>query len=108
MRNDLEHEVQCAIHHYLTLKRIMHWAIPNGGYRSRSEGGRFKAEGVLAGVADMMLLLPGMPVFVEVKTSKGRQSVSQVCFQKAVEVLGYRYLIWRSVDDAVSWVRANV
>lgn len=99
-----EHNIQVAIVRYLRLRGFEVFAIPNGGRRDAVTGAKLKAEGATAGVADLEILLPiGNALFVEVKTAKGRQSDEQKEFQRRVESLGFNYLIWRSVDDAVKW-----
>ena len=42
--------------------------------------------------------------FVEVKTRIGRQSAEQKSFQQEVGKLGFEYLVWRSLDDAIAFV----
>jgi len=53
------------------------WHTPNGGGRSRAEAGRFKAEGVLAGVPDIQILYRERVLFLELKTDAGRLSAAQ-------------------------------
>lgn len=85
------------------------YAVPNGDKRDAIVGARLKQEGVLAGVADLHILLPGgRIIFVEMKTKQGKQSENQKKFQDTVENLGFEYLIWRSIDDAISWVKNNL
>ena len=96
-----EHNIQVGIVQYLRLRGFEVFAIPNGGRRDAVTGAKLKAEGVTAGAADMIILLPiGNVLFVEVKTAKGRQSPEQKAFQERVESLGFNYVIWRSVEDA--------
>ncbi|MDO5650141.1 MAG: VRR-NUC domain-containing protein, partial [Gallicola sp.] len=62
------------------------FAVPNGGARSRVTGAILKAEGVLRGVSDLILLYPAQgyhALLIELKTEKGRQSDTQKAFQKA-------------------------
>lgn len=78
------------------------FAVPNGGTRTPTEGAILKAEGTLAGVADLILLYPangfhGMAI--EMKTLSGRQQPSQREWQLAIEGYGYLYVICRSVED---------
>lgn len=54
--------------------------IPNGGTRSKSEAGRFRAEGVKAGVPDICLPVArggyhGM--YIEMKRRKGGQGIAR-------------------------------
>ena len=65
-------------------------AIPNGSQRSRTTGARLKAEGVVAGVPD--LLVPAWNLWVEMKRADGG-AVS------AVQKEWHRYL--ESIDHTV-------
>lgn len=83
------------------------FAVPNGGARNRITGAILKSEGVIPGVADMILLLPRggyHALCIEMKTETGRQSESQKAWQKAVELEGYRYAVCRSVREFVEVV----
>lgn len=79
------------------------FAVPNGGWRSEATAARLKREGVVAGVADLLLLAPGADgahaLCVEMKTDKGRQSPEQMDWQRRVTARGYRYVVCRSLDD---------
>lgn len=78
-------------------------AVPNGGYRNRITAAIMKTEGVVAGVADLILFVPNSKwhgLAIEMKNgSKGRQSDYQKQWQAAVESQGYRYLVIRSFDE---------
>ena len=67
--------------------------------RSRSNGYLLKGIGLTAGVADMTYLSPKGAVFLEFKTPKGKQSLSQKWWQGVVEAVGYKYVVIRSVED---------
>lgn len=110
MIKESEHQIQKAIVQLLSYCGVMHWATPNGGIRDKVTASKLKREGVIPGVSDLIILQNSSrgPLFVEVKTSKGRQNENQVKFQEDVERLGYRYLIWRSVDDCDRWIKENV
>lgn len=92
---------------YPKLARLL-FAVPNGGARRPIEGKIMKAEGTLAGVSDLLLLYPSKgyhALCIEMKTEKGRQQPSQKLFQRAVEEMGYKYIICRSFDDFVNEIR---
>lgn len=77
------------------------FAVPNGGRRNAREAAIMKAEGVVAGVADLLLLVPRGDrgaLCVEMKTGKGRQSAAQREWQRAAEAAGNRYVVCRSLD----------
>jgi len=78
------------------------FAIPNGSQRDVITGKRLKDEGVVAGVADLFLSVARNGyhgLYIEMKTDKGRQSPSQIEFQRNVEAQEYRYVVCRSLDD---------
>lgn len=78
------------------------FAVPNGGGRSRIEAAIMKGEGVTAGVADLLLLVPSGEhpyLCIEMKTASGRQSPAQREWQAEVEGTGGRYVVCRSLDD---------
>lgn len=99
-----EHEIQQAIHRFLTIEGIFHFAVPNGEKRDVRVGARLKEEGVLPGVSDLVLILPERVVFVEIKTVAGRLSPAQCAFREVVQGLGHSYMVWRSLDDCIDFL----
>lgn len=94
---------------YPKLARLL-FAVPNGGGRSKVEAGIMKAEGVTAGVSDLILLVPRGghgALCIEMKTdSRGsRQSEAQKEWQKDVESQGYLYVVVRTLDEFMKVVR---
>lgn len=76
--------------------------IPNGVATTERQGAILKAEGMLAGVADLLLLLPAQGytlLAIEMKTDKGRQSPRQQAWQQEAERHGIRYEVVRSFDE---------
>lgn len=83
------------------------FATPNQALRSPRNASRMKAEGMVAGVADLVLLVSRggyNALCIEVKTEKGRQSPSQREWQQAVEKHGSKYVIVRSVDQFIELI----
>lgn len=95
----LEHPIQVQICKYLKARNIYFFAVPNGEKRSMITGKKLKEEGVLAGVSDLVVLLKSTPIFIEVKTLKGKQSLEQLEFETKVTQLGYPYYLVRSAED---------
>lgn len=84
------------------------FAVPNGGARNTLEAARLKAEGVRAGVADILICVPrgGYGCLgLEFKTARGRQSDAQKAWQAAFEQAGNMYAVVRSVGEAADVVR---
>lgn len=109
-----EHNIQCACVRWFNLQwpqyRGLLFAIPNGGARSKATAGKLKAEGVVPGVADLILLVPKLMMIemnpfiicglcIEMKTAKGRQSPEQKEWQEMVESKGYKYAVCHSLDE---------
>ena len=86
---------------YPKLRKLL-FAVPNGGARDRVTGAILKAEGVVAGVADLLLLVPSglyHGLCIEMKTKEGRQSDSQKEWEQAVTAQGYAYSLVRTFAD---------
>ena len=67
-----------------------------------SQGRILKAEGLLAGEADIHLYVARQGfhgLFIEMKTATGRQSENQQTFEKAITKQGYKYCVCRSFDE---------
>lgn len=112
---DEEHRLQTACVSWFRLAypkwAQLLFAVPNGGRRDAVTGARLKAEGVVPGVSDLLLLVPAHRIehdvvialwhgfCIEMKTLKGRQTENQKAWQRKVEAEGYRYEVVRTVDE---------
>lgn len=103
---DIEHRIQVACVRWFRLQyhnfRGLLFAVPNGGYRNETTAAKMKAEGVWAGVSDIILLYPNKSyhgLCIEMKTPSGKQSEHQIEWQKDVENQGYKYTICHSFDE---------
>jgi VRR-NUC domain-containing protein len=86
---------------YPVLKLL--YAVPNGGDRNLRVARKLKAEGVLAGVAD--LCLPAARrgyhgLYIEMKSEKGSATKEQKNFLRGVSAEGYCAVIAHGVDEA--------
>lgn len=109
--DDEEHRIQCACVNWFRLQYPDHasalFAVPNGGRRDRVSGAKLKAEGVLPGVSDLILLLPRgrhHGLLIEMKTERGKQSQAQRDWQRDMVHRGYKYLVIRSIDEFIDMV----
>ena len=75
------------------------FSVPNGGFRNALEAMKLKATGLLAGVSDLIVLLPNQCLFIELKQEKGMQSPEQKDFENRVKNLGFDYYLIRSLED---------
>lgn len=64
----------------------------------------FQETGAMAGVSDLVVVLPNKILFIELKSKTGRQSVDQKAFEKKIKDLGYEYHIIRTLDDFINLI----
>ena len=110
MRN-VESKIQIACvnwfrYKYPQYKKIL-FSVPNGGARNSITGAILKMEGALSGVSDLILLKPNRfygCLCIEMKQPKGRQQESPKEWQKAVESVGNKYVVCRSLDEFMNAV----
>src|SRR5690242_18814977 len=99
-----EHELQVGIVELLRRKyrRLLVYAVPNGGHRGLSEAVRLKAEGVTSGIPDLALVLPsGRAAFLEVKTQSGRLRPDQEAFGAWARANGVPWAVVRNIDETI-------
>lgn len=78
------------------------FAVPNGGARSKSEAAIMKAEGITAGVSDLILNIPASSfsqLAIEMKAQGGRQSPEQKRYQLYAQAAGVKYIICKSYEE---------
>ena len=117
--NQEEHQLQCACVRWFAYQHPelngLLFAIPNGTYRNKATAGKLKAEGVVAGVADLILLVPVVHhtpnemrvrhgLCLEAKRKGGYQSPEQKAWQAKVECWCYEYAIFRSLDEFINTI----
>lgn len=116
-----EYTVQCQICNTLRRMGLMFFKVPNEQkfklQNARAYACKMKAEGYLAGVADLVVLLDGgICVFLEVKrpavkainkngreiikSPAGKQSPAQIDFENKVKLLGFNYFVVKSAAEA--------
>ncbi len=94
------HLVQwCRMHKSGILRNVFH--CPNGGNRNQVTARRLKGMGVMPGVPDLLLPLPGGGIYwLELKTKKGRLSANQKAFHARLKELGHRVETAYGFEDA--------
>lgn len=109
---DLEHKIQCGCVKWFRMQyhqfADLLFAVPNGGARDAVTGAKLKEEGVVAGVADLILFLPRQgfhALCIEMKTAKGVQRKTQKDWQEKVMAQGYKYVVCRSIDDFIAVIQ---
>ncbi len=121
----LEDDIQAQIIQYCKIKKILCFAVINDasfsgqirkiliGSLGKVKGlqkasmiiskivNRNKKIGLMPGVSDLVLVLPGKTVFIELKTVKGKMSEEQKVFMSRITKLDHSGYICRSLDDFI-------
>ena len=104
-KNHLEDSFQRQVVNLLrNYYHLLVFAVPNGGSRNAIEASNLKKQGVLAGVADLIVVKKNKVIFLELKVGKNKQSDYQLEFQKQVEDLGHKYFLCYDLDDVIKVV----
>jgi hypothetical protein len=105
-----ESETQKAILDLLAVSGIFGFRLNTAAVKT---GGRFFYCHTLGRGAADILAFPSVGsghyriLWIETKSSVGRQQPEQVSFQEDVERRGHSYLLARSVDDVIQWMTEN-
>jgi hypothetical protein len=104
-----EHNMQAAVIQWANLQAPSRlalatlFAVPNGARTSEGVAKKLKAEGMKAGVSDLILPVPagGYPgLQVEMKTQDGAVSGPQKRWREAMIALGFRHEVCRTIESA--------
>lgn len=88
------------------------FAVPNGGVRSKITAKLLQAEGVRAGVPDLMLAVPRggkSGLFIEMKRAKkslSKVSDAQKDWHKRLTFAGYAVAVCYGADEAIKTIKA--
>ena len=94
-----ESDIQLQIMRYLRSQKLLFWRFSPDTY-VQSIGRYIKHEYVPSGLPDIMILVEGKMIGLEVKKPKGgRTSPDQLLMKKRFELLGHEYHVVRSLED---------
>jgi hypothetical protein len=97
-----ENDIQKAILDYLTLRGIFHYKQNTAGIYKQSTGSYIPSPSI--GAPDIVCVIKGRYVGIEVKTPDGRQSAHQKAFHESLSAAGGVYILARSMDAAIEAV----
>lgn len=95
---------------YPSISKLL-FAIPNGGFRSKTEASIMKGEGVVSGVSDLILLYSNgiyNSLCLEMKAPGGKQTENQKAWQRLAESHGNKYAICHSLDEFMNEVNGYI
>lgn len=84
--------------------RLCLFHIPNGMFSNAREGAKFKAQGVIAGVPDLVFVWAGETHYIEVKTAKGVLSKPQKALHQKFAEQGVFVNVCRSSEEIIAFV----
>ncbi len=106
-----EHKIQASCIRWFRLQypqlRNILFAVPNAARRSARNGAYMKEEGMLSGVADLVLLKSNRfygALCIEMKKPGEYQRTAQKEWQKECEAAGNKYVVVRSLDEFIKVV----
>lgn len=94
----LEKDIQNQITDYLKIKNIFHYRNNTGSFNRDNHFYRFGA----VGSPDIICVIKGQFVGIEVKKKGNYQSVSQKQFQTSLEKAGGKYILAYSLEDVIN------
>jgi hypothetical protein len=103
-RRQPEQEIQKAMleHlHWRGVPRLFVFHYPAGGWRSSVEAAIFKSLGVVAGIPDLLIVYQGQLYALELKTTYGRLTPTQIDTQQRMRAAGVIVATAVEIDAAL-------
>ena len=100
----LETDEQQAVVQYLELKGLKFSSIPNSTYtKSWKQKAKNKAEGLRAGLPDLLIVLPNLLLFIEMKRTKGGvvSPVQKEWIEALNKIDGVKAIVCKGADEAI-------
>jgi hypothetical protein len=94
-----EHSTQSAILDYLTLVGVFHYRNNSGAMAGEYKGKKWFMRFGAVGSPDIVAVVDGRYIGIEVKGTGGKQSEAQKQFQEKLEKAGGRYILAYSLED---------
>ncbi len=109
-RSSPESKLQMVVCEHLRLRGVdglLYFAPCNEGRRSPLNAYYLKRMGMLPGISDLVIDIPGQPLsFLELKAAGGKQSLDQTAFETYCWDTGRRYAVADNIDDALRICKA--
>ena len=84
--------------------RLCLFHIPNGMFSNAREGAKFKAQGVISGVPDLVFVWNGKTHYIEVKCEKGVLSKNQIALHQKWMEQGVSVNVMRTSEEIIRFV----
>lgn len=105
-----EEQLQVRCVSFLTYKysHVVFHHSPNEGKRTQAQGARLKKMGMCTGFPDLFIDDGKKALYIEFKTTKGRQTPEQKDLQTRLEKIGRKYFLCRSYEDFIKICHENL
>ena len=101
-----EKQIQKACIEYLTylenLGKLMFLRLNSGNMFTSYGRKTYKIKLCKEGTSDLLIVIEGIPIFIEIKTKKEKQSTHQIEFEKLALKNGAQYHIIHSLDNLIT------
>lgn len=67
-----------------------------------------KTQVIKEGCSDLIIVLPKVVLFIELKTAIGKQRDAQISFQEQLSLLNYIYIVVRNLNDFKTAINENI
>jgi len=84
--------------------RLCLFHVPNGMFSNAREGAKFKAQGVISGVPDLVFVWNGKTHYIEVKCEKGKLSENQKALHQKWMEQGVSVNVMRTSEEIIRFV----
>jgi len=106
-----EAQIQKEILHWLSLQpkdQMFSWRMYTGPIvrGNPAKGKTFFTPNPCPGLPDIIVIIKGRFVGLEIKQPKGRQSTEQKTFEQAIKKAGGFYFLIRSLDEAIKAIES--
>ena len=88
--------------------RLCLFHVPNGMNIDARQGAKFKAQGVISGVPDLVFVWQGKTHFIEVKTKTGVLSKNQKSLHQKWKEQGVEVEVIRTSGEIVDFIKKQV
>jgi hypothetical protein len=96
-----EHDLQNLILDYLSAKRIFHYRNNSGAMAKEYNGKKYFMRFGCPGSPDIVCVINGQYIGIEVKGEKGKQNDNQKDFQEELEDSGGKYILAYCLEDVI-------
>lgn len=104
----IQQEAIMRIWNELPQTRLCLFHIPNGMMSDARIGAKFKAQGVISGVPDLVFVWCGKTHYIEVKCEKGRLSENQKKLHEKWSEQGVDVMIFRTSEEIFNFIHRIV